>query len=190
MSVYNRAMFESSPEEFVDRYRQHAARGLIYPQPEGSPLLEFAAGGRVLYLFDRCGPYAARPGAASVIVHGVLQSWEVLPAGEGNGESLSVVGVSALEGSGRVLALPGALPSPSVGLGAAGPGRVGQTVVVQARLRLVLSAYPPQPFGTLQLGDWLRFRTEAPLHGFVLTGSAASPPSGDPILAVQGTPSG
>ena len=55
---------ESSETEFASRYAAFAAQGTLYPGREGSPLLEFSAGGRVLYLFDRSGPYAARPGPA------------------------------------------------------------------------------------------------------------------------------
>ncbi|WP_425147779.1 hypothetical protein [Deinococcus sp.] len=148
-------MIESSPEEFTERYRQYAAKGTLYPQPEGSPLIEFVAGGRVLYLLDRCGPYAAPPGEARVIVSGALLGWERLPGETPPQERLNLLGVSALEGVGQVLACPrGAAP----------------TLVVRARLTLVLSAY--SPFSGIGVGDWLSFSTEAPLHGFVLSGQA------------------
>ncbi|WP_424951965.1 hypothetical protein [Deinococcus sp.] len=144
-------MIEISPEEFTERHAQYAAEGLIYPQPEGSPLLEFAAGGRVLYLLDRCGPYSARAGAARVIVNGVLSRWE--RAGEEQ-ESLTVVGVSGLEGVGRLLERPrGSVP----------------TLVLQARLTLVLHAYQPLP--DFRPGDWISFATEPLLHGFIVTGT-------------------
>ncbi|MFC4454638.1 hypothetical protein [Deinococcus sonorensis] len=139
-------MLETTPEEFIQRHVAHAARGLVYPQPEGSPLMEFAAGGRVLYLFDRTGPFSQRPGEASVIVHGILNRWA--PA-EVQAEQLSVVGVSALEGVGRVLERPRP-----------------HTAVVQARLPLVLSSFGPLP---VQVGDWISFGTEAPLHGFLVS---------------------
>lgn len=147
-------MIELSPEEFTQRHRQYAAEGLIYPQTEGSPLLEFVAGGRVLYLLDRCGPYAARPGAARVIVNGMLSRWE---RSQSEHESLNVVGVSGLEGVGQVLErLRGGAP----------------TVVVQARLKLVLNAdqaLAGQVLDGLNPGDWIRFATEPLLHGFVIT---------------------
>ncbi|ULH15129.1 hypothetical protein MF271_14385 [Deinococcus sp. KNUC1210] len=147
-------MIESSPEEFTERHRHYAAHGLIYPQPEGSPLIEFVAGGRVLYLLDRCGPYVALPGEAYVIVNGVVSAWARLPEAPPE-EQLGVVGVSGLEGVGQVLACPRGGPP---------------TVVVRARLTLVLSGYTPFP--ELAPGDWISFTTEAPLHGFVLTGQA------------------
>ena len=141
---------ESSEREFAARFAAHAAHGLVYPQPEGSPLLEFVSGGRVLYLFDRSGPYAAPPGEARVVVHGVLQpdTLELL-AGETHRETLSVQGVSALEGRGRVTHV------------------LGRAWVVQARLPLVLASFGDLP--QLQPGQWIAFRTLPPLHGFVVS---------------------
>ncbi|SEJ11272.1 hypothetical protein SAMN04488058_10434 [Deinococcus reticulitermitis] len=141
---------ETSEIEFTDTYAAFAAAGELYPQREGSPLLEFAAGGRVLYLFDRCGPYAARPGPARVIVHGVLDPARVavLPAGE-HEELLHVQGISAVEGVGQVT-------------------QAGRRVwVVQARLPLVLAAFDSLPGAAP--GDWVSFATVPPLHGFVVT---------------------
>ncbi|MGY2892870.1 hypothetical protein [Deinococcus sp. UYEF24] len=150
-------MIEISPEEFTERHRQYAADGLLYPQPEGSPLLEFAAGGRVLYLLDRCGPYTSRPGTARVIVNGVLSRLE---PSEQQRESLTVIGVSGLEGVGQILERPrGGAP----------------TLVVRARLTLVLNTHSPLPnlnSGQWNPGDWISFTTEPLLHGFTLSGSA------------------
>ncbi|WP_328774696.1 hypothetical protein [Deinococcus aquaedulcis] len=139
---------ETSEREFTARFAPHAASGVLYPQREGSPLLEFAAGGRVLYLFDRSGPYATRPGPAQVVVHGVLDPTGTAVLDETAEESLQVVGVSAVEGRGRVLAVERGV------------------LVVYARLPLVLA--------TLGLplearpGDTLAFRTQPPLHGFLV----------------------
>ncbi|GGL77996.1 hypothetical protein GCM10010840_14850 [Deinococcus aerolatus] len=141
---------ESSEREFMARFAPHAAQGMVYPQPEGSPLLEFVAGGRVLYLFDRCGPYAAPPGDAQVVVHGVLEPDSVvLLAGAAHRETLSVQGVSALEGCGQVTHV------------------VGRIWVVQARLPLVLASFGDLP--RLEPGQWITFKTLPPLHGFVVT---------------------
>ena len=143
-------MIEISPEEFTERHRQYAAEGLIYPQPEGSPLLEFAAGGRVLYLLDRCGPYTARPGLARVIVNGVLSRHERT---ESRQESLTIVGVSGLEGTGQIVDRPrGGAP----------------TLVVRSRLTLVLNSHAP--LTDLEIGDWISFATEPVLHGFTVNG--------------------
>jgi hypothetical protein len=151
--LYNRGMIEISPEEFTERHRQYAAEGLIYPQPEGSPLLEFVAGGRVLYLMDRCGPYSARPGVAQVIVNGVLSRWERTEARQ---EVLNTAGVSGLDGVGRVVERPrGGAP----------------TLIVQARLLLVLNTHGPldNPLGDIAAGNWITFATEPLLHGFTVT---------------------
>lgn len=139
---------ESSEQEFTTRFAEFAAQGTVYAQVEGSPLLEFASGGRVLYLFDRCGPYTARPGPARVVVHGILEHLAALPQDAERLELLSVSGVSAVEGRGRILAS-------SRG-----------TWVVQARLPLVLSSFAGLP--PLEVGGWVSFRTQPPLHGFVL----------------------
>lgn len=140
---------ESSERDFAARFAPYAAHGLIYPQPEGSPLLEFVAGGRVLYLFDRSGPYAAQPGPARVVVHGVLQPGSVERASPERGETLSVQGVSALEGCGQITHV------------------LGRAWVVRARLPLVLAAFEELP--EVSAGQWVTFRTLAPLHGFIVS---------------------
>lgn len=139
---------ENSEGEFTARFAEYAAQGTLYPQREGSPLMEFAAGGRVLYLFDRNGPYAAKAGPAQVIVHGVLEPGALVPLPGNHEEKLALLGVSALEGQGQVLTVS------------------RQVCVVQARIPLVLAAFAPLPL--LRPGDWVGFRTAAPLHGFLL----------------------
>lgn len=141
-------VLESSVEEFVARFRTFAARGTLYPQAEGSPLMEFASGGRVLYLFDRTGPYGVIPGEGRVIVHGVAESAERQPAP--SEEALSLLGVSAVEGTGEVLDVARGL------------------YVVRARLPIVLGSFSAWP--DLRVGDWLHFRTLPPLHGFLVEG--------------------
>ena len=59
-----RRSLENSEQEFLTRYAEFAASGTLYPQIEGSPLMEFSSAGRVLFLFDRTGPYRAHPGPA------------------------------------------------------------------------------------------------------------------------------
>jgi hypothetical protein len=140
-------MLETSVEDFVSRYREDAAEGELYPQPEGSPLMEFVSGGRALYLFDRTGPYTARPGPARVIVHATMSAFERLEVGAAK---LSLVGVSGAQGVGQVTRLVSAY-----------------TVVVSARLPLVLSSFERLP--ELKVGDWLSFETQPPLHGFLVT---------------------
>lgn len=139
---------ENSEGEFTARFAEYAAQGTLYPQREGSPLMEFAAGGRVLYLFDRNGPYAAKAGPAQVIVHGILEPGALTLLPGTREEKLALVGVSALEGQGRVLAVS------------------RKICVVQARIPLVLAAFDPLP--ECRTDDWVSFRTAAPLHGFLL----------------------
>nr|WP_041230766.1 hypothetical protein [Deinococcus peraridilitoris] len=145
-------VLESSVEEFVARFAPYAAEGTLYPQHEGSPLLEFAAAGRVLYLFDRTGPYAVKPGNGRVIVHGVTEAMHTLNLGsEAAGvptQQLNLLGVSAVEGVGMVEEVFRGL------------------TVVRARLPLVLGSLSGLP--TLRAGDWVSFRTTPPLHGFVV----------------------
>jgi hypothetical protein len=144
-------MLETSVEDFVSRYREDAAEGELYPQPEGSPLMEFVSGGRALYLFDRTGPYTARPGPARVIVHATMSAFEWLEEGAQTGlqPKLSLVGVSGAQGVGQVTRVVSAY-----------------TVVVNARLPLVLSSFERLP--ALKVGDWLSFETQPPLHGFLV----------------------
>lgn len=141
---------ESSETEFASRYAAWAAVGQVYPQREGSPLLEFSAGGRVLYLFDRSGPYTVRPGPAKLVVHGILDlgATELRPIPESGREELTVVGISGLEGIGEVLDVS------------------RRSWVVRARLPLVLSSFTPLP--DARPGDWVAFRTLPLLHGFAI----------------------
>lgn len=140
---------ETSEQEFARRYADYAASGELYPQPEGSPLLEFAAGGRVLYLFDRCGPYAARAGQARVVVHGILNLSELELLPQPAEERLTVEGVSAVWGTGEILEVE------------------RRTWVVHARVPLVLSAFESLP--PARAGDWVNFVTLPPLHGFLIS---------------------
>ncbi|WP_110888497.1 hypothetical protein [Deinococcus yavapaiensis] len=141
-------VLESSAEEFTTRYAAHAAQGVLYPGVEGSPLLEFEAGGVVLYLFDRSGPYAALPGPARMVVHAVAKVLEVVGSGE-ESESLTTTGISSVEGVGYVV-------------------QVSRNVcVVQARVPLVLGSFTA--LSQLSVGDWVRFDSEAPLHGFLIS---------------------
>lgn len=138
---------ENSEQEFMDRYAAYAAEGQLYPQTEGSPLLEFSAGGRVLYLFDRTGPYCGKPGPARVLVHGILDP-ALTQVVAGGPEKLMPTSISALEGVGQVLEAS------------------RRVVAVRARIPLVLATFDGLP--DLRPGDWLAFGTLPPLHGFVL----------------------
>ena len=91
-----------------------------------------------------------------MIVNGVLSRLE--PSAQQR-ESLTVIGVSGLEGTGQILERPrGGAP----------------TLVVRARLTLVLNTHSPlselEP-GTWNPGNWISFTTEPLLHGFTLSTS-------------------
>ncbi len=140
-------VLEHSTAEFIERFKHRAALVMLYPQIEASPLLEARLGGRVVYLFDRTGPYTARAGEAFVIVNPVAERLEKL---EGDQEaSLSVVGVSRLEGVGRVLEVD------------------ANHIVLEARAVLVIGALDESWRG-LRVGDWVAFSSAEPIHGFFL----------------------
>ncbi len=140
-------VLESSPDEFVARFQEFAARGVLYPHIEGSPLLEFASKGRVLYLFDRCGPYGLSSGEASVIVHPLLKTWELTAERE---ERLFSSGISSVEGTGRILEVQRGF------------------LIVQARIVLVMGVLD-NVMPKVLAGEWIGFSSEAPIHGFVLS---------------------
>ncbi len=140
-------VLENSPDEFIARFQEFAAQGTLYPHIEGSPLLEFASKGRVLYLFDRCGPYGIASGEASVIVHPLLKTWELTNERE---ERLFSSGVSSVEGSGKVLEVQRGF------------------LIVQARITLVMGVLE-NTMPKVLAGEWIKFSSEAPIHGFVLS---------------------
>ncbi|GHG01308.1 hypothetical protein GCM10017783_11940 [Deinococcus piscis] len=148
-------MLESSPTEFAATYAQYAAHGQLLPRPEGSFLLEFVSGDLALYLLDRCGPYLT-PGPARVVIHGLVSPEATGPAAAPLAPWAEALGRSGVQGVGRVLA------------------QTSRATVVDAGLPLVLShpARPPYSAGCWTLpaepGDWLRFSTSAPLHGYLI----------------------
>jgi hypothetical protein len=141
-------MIEDSPESFVARWRQHAASVELFPHTEGSPLLEMRAGSTLMQLFERTGPYLARPGRAQVIVHPVTESVErvddttALPG-------IEVTGVSAFEIHARVVAVE------------------GRMVVMDAGIPLVVAVLAQQG-APLAPGELVRFTNRPPAHAFVL----------------------
>jgi hypothetical protein len=138
-------VLEHSTAEFIERFKHRATLVVLYPQIEASPLLEARVGGRVVYLFDRTGPYTARVGEALVIVNPVAEQLEKL---EGDHEAvLNVVGVSKIEGVGRVLEVDAG------------------HVVLEARAVLVIGALDESWRG-LREGDWVSFSSAEPVHGF------------------------
>jgi hypothetical protein len=140
-------VLEHSTAEFVERFKHRGTPVTLYTQTEASPLLEARVGDQVVYLFDRTGPYAARPGEALLIVNPMAERVEKLvDPGEA---ALGVIGVSGLEGVGRVLEVDNG------------------HVVVEARAVLVIGVLDDSWRGFHE-GDWLRFSSASPVHGFFL----------------------
>lgn len=139
-------VLENSIAEFIQTWKHHAALGVVYPQPEGSPLLEVRVGGRVIYLLDRVGPYAARPGEVNLIVHPVA---ETVTRSEAREEELRPIGVSRIEAIGSVLEV-------SRGF-----------VVVQARAPLVVGVFDDS-WRSLKPDEFVSVESLEPVHGFYL----------------------
>ena len=137
-------VLEHSTIEFMEHFKAHAARVFLYPQIEASPLLEARVGGRVFYLLDRMGPYAAVNGEAMMIVNPMVDS---LANSEIPEADLRVIGISKLEGVGRVLAVE--------------PNHV----VLEARAPLVIGVLDDS-WRKTRVGDWVSFSSLEPVHGF------------------------
>lgn len=137
-------VLEHSTIEFLEHFKAHAARVFLYPQIEASPLLEARVGGRVVYLFDRTGPYSAVNGEALMIVNPMV---ETLISTTSQEADLNVLGVSKLEGVGRVVAVE--------------PNHV----ILEARALLVIGVLDDS-WRKVRVGDWLGFSSLEPVHGF------------------------
>jgi hypothetical protein len=166
-------VLEDSVADFIERHRQNAVPARLYPQPEGSPLLEVRLEALpalptlpaehadverdngdpqrprpmpVLYLFDRVGPYAARPGFIKIIVNPMVET--LTPSQEREGQ-LHTIGVSQVVGVGQVLAIE------------------RHEVVVMARSKLVIGVFDLS-WKHCQVGQWVSFESVAPVHGFIV----------------------
>lgn len=150
-------MIEESPEAFIARWAEHAAYVQLFPHTEGSPLLEARAGNAVVQLFERTGPYLARPGPARVIIHAVTEEVERLARG-GAEPGIEVTGLSRFEAQGEVVAVHAPL------------------AVIDAGVPLVVAVLNERG-APLAVGDVVRFRNEPPAHGFVLEGEGRRQPA-------------
>lgn len=137
-------VLEHSISEFVEQFKAHAAKVFLYPQIEASPLLEVRVGGRVVYVFDRVGPYVATHGEALMIINPMVET--VLPT-ELREAALNNTGISKLEGVGQVLATE--------------PNHI----ILEARAPLVLGVLDDS-WRRVRLGDWVAFSSLEPVHGF------------------------
>ncbi len=138
-------VLENSVAEFIERWKHHTTRVTLYPQLEGSPLLEIGAGGRVLYVLDRVGPYAAKPGEVNMIVNPMTQT--VFPVNLSEA-SLTVTSISGIEAVGEVLEVS------------------RDFVVIQARLPLVVGVLD-QSWKDIKTGQMVSFVSLEPIHGFL-----------------------
>ena len=140
---------EESVEGFVARWRAHAADAELFARPEGVPLIECRVGGAVVQVFERTGPYLSRPGPAKLIVNPTAR--ELRPAEAGEAPRLEPLGLSRLAAVGRVVE------------------REGQVVVIDAGAPLVVAVDAPVP-GWVVADTRVAFESEAPVHGFVVSG--------------------
>lgn len=143
-------MIEESVESFLLRYRPYAALVEVLPHLEGSPLLECVVGTSVLHLLERTGPYLAKPGRAKVVLNATAERLE--PA-EAPGKKLEVTGLSRLRVAGLVLE------------------REEDSLIVDAGVPLVVNVFGALPL-EFAVGDWIRFESVPPLHGFVVPAEA------------------
>jgi hypothetical protein len=137
-------VLEHSVSEFIEQFKTHASRVTVYPQTEASPLLEVRVGGKVVYVFDRVGPYATPTGDVWMIINPMVNT---LVKTESREAELNLAGVSKLEGVGQVVAF-----APS-------------HVVVQAKAKLVLGVLDDSWRG-FAVSDWVEFSSLEPVHGF------------------------
>lgn len=139
-------MIEDSPDAFIQRWRAHAAEVQLFARTEGSPLLECMAGGAIVQLLERTGPYQAGPGRRRVILNAMVERLE--PSSEG-ASGLEVDGLGDLRGRGRVVDRDGALAVVDCGV----------PVVVA-----VLGDAGELP----ATGERVAFEVLPPVHGFVV----------------------
>ena len=139
-------MFEESPDGFISRWRTHAARARVFSRTEGLPLLEVEAGGAILQVLERTGPYLASPGEAQVIINPTAVSVQVHSNGK---RSVEVAGIGQMRGCGQVTLRD----DPFLVLD------VGAPVVLGVVEELPAEAVP---------GAWVSFEAIPPIHGFVV----------------------
>lgn len=137
----------------MTRWRTYAADAYVFPHLEGTPLLEVRAGGAILQVLERTGPYGSAPGRARVILNPTVRRLE--PGGEAE-PGLATAGIGALAACGPVLL------------------REGNMVVVDAGVPLVVGVEEPLP-DDLAIGDRVRFESRPPIHGFVVPSPRRGP---------------
>ena len=126
---------------------------VVFPNTEGSPLLECQAGDVILSLLERTGPYTTLPGRASAIIN--VTAGEVAPS-EYPVRRLEVPSVSQVVVSGLVLS------------------REDQFLVIDAGIPLVVGVQGSVP-ESVSAGDWVTFEGIPPIHGFIVSGDRRRP---------------
>jgi hypothetical protein len=139
-------MFEESPDGFISRWRDHAASVRIFSRTEGLPLIECQAGGAILQMLERTGPYLAPPGAAKVIINPTARQVEVKESGE---KQIEATGIGRVRVTGTITR------------------RDDPFLVVDAGAPLVVGVEEPLPPEAVP-GAWVWFDAVPPIHGFVL----------------------
>lgn len=139
-------MFEESPDGFISRWRKHAASARIFSRTEGLPLLEVEAGGSILQVLERTGPYLAGPGMAKVIINPTASSVEVRSNGR---RSVEVAGIGKMSGCGEVI------------------HREDPFLVLDVGAPVVLGVVEALPAEAVP-GSWVSFEAIPPIHGFVV----------------------
>lgn len=135
---------EESVERFIAQFKPYAATVQLLSKVEGSPLLECVAGHTVLHLFERTNPYASKIGKAQVILNPTTGHLQVSESSE---KSVQVTAISRIKAQGVVLDVD------------------HNTIVVDAGMPLVVSLLDNQ---VVNLGDYVNFESEAPIHGFIV----------------------
>jgi hypothetical protein len=138
-------MIEDGPDAFTKRWNAYAGQATLFARPEGSPLLEAGLGATVVQLLERTNPYLAAPGPARLLVNPTAARLERLSEPR---TELSVPARGALAAAGEVVE------------------RDGRIAVVDAGLPLVVAL--PAGDDEAEVGAFVAFEAEAPIHGFVL----------------------
>ena len=139
-------VIEESVESFILQFKPYAADVEILPHIEGSPLLECLVAGKILHLMERTAPYISVAGRAKVILNAVSES---VSATEETTKAFSAPVLGRLKAQGVVLE------------------REQRVLVIDASVPLVVSSFsdiPPE----IAPGDWIKFESLAPIHGFVM----------------------
>lgn len=142
-------MLEDSVENFILQWKNYAATVSIYPNIEGSPLLECFANDKVFYLFERTNPYESTLGTKQVIIHPVAAHLELINTTK---KEINTIGLSQLQAKGLIIY------------------RSQYMAVVDVGLPLVVGSFEILP-DEIVSGEWVELVSLSPIHGFVVPAS-------------------